>query len=51
MILGDGIPFMVFGVRRIAGGLLAFYLPETLNGPLYDTMGGMEDGEGAQANV
>ncbi|KAL2483662.1 Organic cation/carnitine transporter 4 [Forsythia ovata] len=51
VVLGDGIPFVVFGVCGIAGGLLAFYLPETLNRPLYDTMGGMEDGEGAQANV
>lgn len=51
VVLGGGIPFVVFGVCGIAGGLLAFYLPETLNRPLYDTMGGMEDGEGAQANV
>jgi OCT family organic cation transporter-like MFS transporter 4/5 len=27
------------------GGILAFYLPETLNKPLYDTMAGMEDKE------
>ncbi|KAL2466863.1 Organic cation/carnitine transporter 4 [Abeliophyllum distichum] len=51
VVLGDGIPFVVFGVCGIAGGLLAFYLPETLNRPLYDTMGGMEDGEGVKANV
>ncbi|XP_022874750.1 organic cation/carnitine transporter 4-like [Olea europaea var. sylvestris] len=51
VVLGGGIPFVVFGVCGIAGGLLAFYLPETLNRPLYDTMGGMEDGEGAQGNV
>ncbi|KAG8386220.1 hypothetical protein BUALT_Bualt03G0126300 [Buddleja alternifolia] len=45
VVLGNGIPFMVFGVCGVAGGLLAFFLPETLNKPLYDTMEGMEDGE------
>ncbi|XP_019183401.1 PREDICTED: organic cation/carnitine transporter 4-like [Ipomoea nil] len=46
VVCGGGIPFAVFGVCGIAGGLLGFYLPETLNKPLYDTLGGMEDGEG-----
>ncbi|XP_058091625.1 organic cation/carnitine transporter 4-like [Magnolia sinica] len=45
VVLGGGVPFMVFGVCGIVGGLLAFYLPETLNRPLYDTMAGMEVGE------
>ncbi|KAL2496220.1 Organic cation/carnitine transporter 4 [Forsythia ovata] len=45
VVMGNGIPFVVFGVCGIAGGILAFYLPETLNKPLYDTMAGMEDGE------
>ncbi|XP_043690182.1 organic cation/carnitine transporter 4 [Telopea speciosissima] len=44
VVLGGGFPFAVFGVCGIAGGLLSFYLPETLNHPLYDTMAGIEDG-------
>lgn len=47
VVLGGGIPFAVFGVCGIVGGILTFYLPETLHRPLYDTMAGMEDGEGA----
>lgn len=45
VVLGGGIPFLVFGVCGLVAGIHAFYLPETLNKPLYDTMGGMEDGE------
>ncbi|KAL3503364.1 hypothetical protein ACH5RR_037813 [Cinchona calisaya] len=45
VVLGGGLPFAIFGVCGILGGLLAFFLPETLNKPLYDTVGGMEDGE------
>ncbi|KAK1418054.1 hypothetical protein QVD17_27191 [Tagetes erecta] len=45
VVLGGGIPFLIFGVCGIVGGLLTFYLPETLNKPLYDTMNGMVDGE------
>ncbi|KAK9074200.1 hypothetical protein SSX86_006797 [Deinandra increscens subsp. villosa] len=45
VVLGGGIPFLIFGVCGIVGGLLTFYLPETLNKPLYDTMNGMADGE------
>lgn len=30
--------FMVFGFCGIVGGILVFYLPETLNKPLYDTI-------------
>lgn len=45
VVLGGGLPFAVFAVCGIAGGVFAFYLPETLNKPLYDTMTGMEDGE------
>ncbi|KAK2984769.1 hypothetical protein RJ640_004594 [Escallonia rubra] len=47
VVLGGGIPFAVFGVCGLVGGILTFYLPETLNRPLYDTMNGMEDGESA----
>jgi OCT family organic cation transporter-like MFS transporter 4/5 len=49
VVLGGGLPFMVFGVCGVVGGILAFYLPETLNKPLYDTMEGMEDKESANS--
>ncbi|GJX46315.1 organic cation/carnitine transporter 4 [Tanacetum coccineum] len=45
VVLGGGLPFMIFGVCGIVGCFLTFYLPETLNKPLYDTMNGMADGE------
>ncbi|GMJ05159.1 organic cation/carnitine transporter4 [Hibiscus trionum] len=45
VVLGGGFPFMVFGVCGLIGGMLAYYLPETLHKPLYDTMTGLEDGE------
>ncbi|KAF3453553.1 hypothetical protein FNV43_RR03993 [Rhamnella rubrinervis] len=47
VVLGGGLPFLVFGVCGLVAGIHAFYLPETLNKPLYDTMAGMEDGESA----
>lgn len=47
VVMGGGLPFAVFGVCGIVGGYLTFYLPETLNKPLYDTLTGMEDGESA----
>ncbi|CAM0902464.1 unnamed protein product [Alopecurus aequalis] len=45
VVLGERVPFAVFGVAGIIGGLLVFYLPETMNKPLYDTMAGLEEGE------
>ncbi|KAK8706101.1 hypothetical protein V6N13_049678 [Hibiscus sabdariffa] len=45
VVMGGGFPFMVFAVCGLMGGMLAYYLPETLNKPLYDTMTGLEDGE------
>lgn len=49
VVLGGALPFAVFALCGIAGGIFAFYLPETLNKPLYDTMAGMEEGEGEAA--
>lgn len=45
VVWGGGIPFAIFGLCGFLGGLLAFFLPETLNVPLYDTMAGMENGQ------
>ncbi|KAI3928264.1 hypothetical protein MKW98_023865 [Papaver atlanticum] len=51
VVMGGGLPFAVFGICGIFGGLLVFYLPETLNQPLYDTIGGMQDAEKARLVV
>ncbi|KAL6651457.1 hypothetical protein ACP70R_010382 [Stipagrostis hirtigluma subsp. patula] len=45
VVLGERVPFAVFGASGIVGGLLVLYLPETMNKPLYDTMAGLEEGE------
>ncbi|OMP04542.1 General substrate transporter [Corchorus olitorius] len=45
VVWGGGLPFAVFAVCGLIGGFLAYYLPETLNKPLYDTMTGMVEGE------
>jgi len=44
VVLGSWLPFGVFAVCGILGGMFAFYLPETLNMPLYDTFNGLEAG-------
>jgi hypothetical protein len=43
VVLGGGLPFLVFRVGGIVRGILVFHLLEKLNRPLYDTMEGMED--------
>ncbi|CAL0323557.1 unnamed protein product [Lupinus luteus] len=44
VVLGAWLPFALFAACGIAGGIFAFYLPETLNQPLYDTFTGLEAG-------
>jgi OCT family organic cation transporter-like MFS transporter 4/5 len=48
VVSGRTVAFAVFGVCATAGGLLAFFLPETMNQPLYDTMAGIEGGMAGQ---
>ncbi|KAK8541874.1 hypothetical protein V6N12_014495 [Hibiscus sabdariffa] len=43
VVLGRVLPFLVFGICGLVGGLFAFYLPETMNKPSYDTTGGIEE--------
>ena len=45
VVLGEKIPFIVFTACCAGGGLVALFLPETCNKPLYDTLAGMEEGE------
>jgi len=42
VVMGGSFPFMTFAMCGLGGGFFAFYLPETLNQPLYDTLTGME---------
>ncbi|QHO00582.1 Organic cation/carnitine transporter [Arachis hypogaea] len=51
VILGDWWPFVVFTVCGMSGGMFAFYLPETLNQPLYDTLTGMEAAENDESDA
>ncbi|XP_074319447.1 organic cation/carnitine transporter 4 [Silene latifolia] len=51
VVMGGGLPFAVFAVCGFVGSLLAVYLPETMNRPLYDTMNGIEEGEAVWSNA
>lgn len=44
VVMGGAWPFVVFAACGMFGGVFAFYLPETLNLPLYDTFNGLEAG-------
>ncbi|CAM6051675.1 unnamed protein product [Sphagnum compactum] len=39
------LPLAIFGAVAVMGGLLAIWLPETLNQPLYESLEGLERGE------
>ncbi|CAM6014826.1 unnamed protein product, partial [Sphagnum balticum] len=43
--LNASLPLAIFGAVAVMGGLLAMWLPETLNQPLYETLEGLERGE------
>lgn len=44
VVLGGRLPFAVFAACGMVAGVFGFYLPETLNQPLYDTFAGMANG-------
>ena len=44
VVLGGWLPFGAFAACGLIGGMFAFYLPETLNMPLYDTFKGLMAG-------
>ncbi|GAU49785.1 hypothetical protein TSUD_94260 [Trifolium subterraneum] len=45
VVLGGSLPFALFALCGVVAGLFSFWLPETLNQPLYDTLTGMEAGQ------
>ncbi|KAL6650677.1 hypothetical protein ACP70R_009602 [Stipagrostis hirtigluma subsp. patula] len=45
VVLGERVPFAVFGASGIVGALLVSCLPETMNKPMSDTVAGLEGGE------
>ncbi|XP_047334806.1 organic cation/carnitine transporter 4-like [Impatiens glandulifera] len=48
VVMGGWLPFAVFAGCGLVSGMLAFWLPETMDRPLYDTMEGLKEGEKVQ---
>ncbi|KAK1279634.1 Organic cation/carnitine transporter 4 [Acorus gramineus] len=45
VVFGGAVPFAVFGVCGVLGGVIGFYLPETKNRTFFETMEGLEADE------
>ncbi|KAK1325562.1 Organic cation/carnitine transporter 4 [Acorus calamus] len=45
VVFGGAVPFAVFGTCGVLGGVIGFYLPETKNRALFETMEGLEADE------
>ncbi|KAK1281040.1 Organic cation/carnitine transporter 4 [Acorus gramineus] len=45
VVFGGAVPFAVFGMCGVLGGVIGFYLPETKNRAFFETMEGLEADE------